>query len=253
MSRDLSGQVALVTGGAGGGIGEATARKLAREGAVVALTDRHADRTAEVARSILEETSGARVEGFVLDVADRSAIDRVLDDVEAQLGGIDILVNNAGINVQAPIHEIAPSDWDTSLAVDLSGPQHLCRRVLPGMMERGTGAIVNVSSVASTGHATELDAAYAVAKAGLNGLTRAVALQGGPRGVRCNAVAPGVVWTRFTRKYAERLAPQIERTPLRRFAEPEDVANVICFLCSDESRHVTGEVIAVSGGVHLGV
>ena len=189
----------------------------------------------------------------MLDVADRAAIDRVVGDVEARIGGIDILVNNAGINVQAPIHEIDPADWDTSLAVDLSGPQHLCSRVLPGMMARGRGAIVNVSSVASTGHATELDAAYAVAKAGLNGLTRAVALQGGPHGVRCNAVAPGVVWTRFTRKYAERLSPQIERTPLRRFAEPEDIANVIFFLCSDESRHVTGEVIAVSGGIHLGV
>lgn len=253
MSGSLSGRVALVTGAAGGGIGEATARRLAREGAIVALSDRHAGRATEVARAILEEVEGARVESIVLDVADRSAIDRVVNEVEVRFGGIDVLVNNAGINVQALIHEVAPEDWDASLAVDLSGPQHLCSRVLPGMMERAKGAIVNVSSVASTGHATELDATYAVAKAGLNGLTRAVALQGGPHGVRCNAVAPGVVWTRFTRKYAERLAPQIERTPLRRFAEPEDIANVICFLCSDESRHVTGEVIAVSGGVHLGV
>jgi NAD(P)-dependent dehydrogenase (short-subunit alcohol dehydrogenase family) len=253
MSSSLSGRVALITGAAGGGIGQATAHRLAREGAVVALTDRHPGRTAEVARSIAEQADGSRVEGFVLDVADRSAIDRVVAEVEARLGGIDVLVNNAGINIQAPVHEISPADWDTSLAVDLSGPQHLCRRVLPGMMERGRGVIVNVSSVAATGHATEQDAAYAVAKAGLNALTRSVALQGGPHGVRCNAVAPGLVWTRFTRKHAAEHAEQLERTPLRRFAEPEDVANVIHFLCSDESRHVTGEVIGVSGGVHLGV
>jgi NAD(P)-dependent dehydrogenase (short-subunit alcohol dehydrogenase family) len=250
VSGALAGRVALVTGAAGGGIGQATVRRLASEGASVALTDRHERRTAECAEAISQELE-ARVEGFVLDVADRDAIERVVGEVESRLGGIDILVNNAGINAQARIHETPPEDWDASLAVDLSGPQHLCRCVLPGMMSRGRGAIVNVSSIASFGFATELDASYAVAKAGLNALTRAVALEGGPHGVRCNAVAPGLVWTRFTRKHAANYEEQLRRTPLRRFAEPEDIAGVIRFLCSDDSRHMTGEVLNVSGGVYM--
>lgn len=250
MSAGIAGRVALVTGAAGGGIGQATVRRLAQEGAIVALTDQHARRTAEVAKSVANE-SGARVEGFVLDVADRGAIERVVSEVEAQLGAVDLLVNNAGINAQALIHETDPADWDASLAVDLSGPQHLCRCVLPGMMSRGRGAIVNVSSIASFGFATERDASYAVAKAGLNALTRAVALQAGPHGVRCNAVAPGLVWTRFTRKHKENYQDQLDRTPLRRFAEPEDIASVIAFLCSDESRHMTGEVLNASGGLYM--
>jgi NAD(P)-dependent dehydrogenase (short-subunit alcohol dehydrogenase family) len=240
----------LVTGAAGGGIGQATVRRLAKEGATVALSDRHEGRTAAAVEALSSEAE-TRVEGFVLDVSDRAGIERVVADVESRLGGIDILVNNAGINVQAPIHEISPEDWDASLAVDLSGPQHLCRCVLPGMLLRGRGAIVNVSSIAAYGFATELDATYAVAKAGLNALTRAVALQGGPGGVRCNAVAPGLVWTRFTRKHADQYAEQLERTPLRRFAEPEDIAGVICFLCGDDARHMTGEVLNVSGGVYM--
>ena len=250
MTRRFEGRVALVTGAAGGGIGEATARRLAEEGAAVALTDSHPRRTQEVSAG-LREALGARVEGFVLDVADRAAIDRVVGEVETALGPVDVLVNNAGINILSPIHEMAPEDWDASLAVDLTGPQDLCRRVLPGMMERGRGAIVNVSSVASFGHATGRDGAYAVAKAGLNALTRAVALQGGPQGVRCNAVAPGLVWTRFTRKFADTYDDQLQRTPLRRFAEPEDIASVIAFLASEDARHVTGEVVNASGGVYM--
>ena len=250
MSGRFEGRVALVTGAAGGGIGEASARRLAEEGAAIVLTDRHEGRTQEVALRLREEL-GARVEGLPLDVSDRDAIDRVVGEAESAVGPLDVLVNNAGINIMGAIHEMAPEDWDTSLAVDLTGPQHLCRRVLPGMMERGGGAIVNVSSVAGFGHATGRDGAYAVAKAGLNALTRAIALQGGPEGVRCNAVAPGLVWTRFTRKFADTYDDQLQRTPLRRFAEPGDIASVVAFLASDDARHVTGEVINVSGGVYM--
>ena len=247
---ELLGRVALVTGSAGEGIGSAVARRLASEGAALAVVDKHAARSADVA-SALRDDFDVRAMPVVVDLADRGAVDHAIAQVEAELGPIDILVNNAALNVQAKLSELDPADWDRVVALDLSACFYLTRRCLPSMIERERGAIVNVSSIASFGYQTELDAAYAAAKAGLNGLTRATALEGAPHGVRCNAVAPGLVWTKFTRKHAERFQDLLERTPLGRFAEPEDIANVVFFLCSEQSRHMTGEVLNVSGGAYL--
>ena len=250
MTGELEGRVALITGAAGAGIGSATARRLARDGAAVALTDVHERRTREVAADLRGEF-GERVAGYPMDVSDRAAVDRVLAAVEKDLGPLDILVNNAAINILGPLSEYDPDDWERVMDVDLNACFYLVRRVLPGMMQRGRGSIVNVSSVAGwlTGGGTE--GPYAAAKAALFALTRSTAAEGGPSGVRCNAVAPGIIRSRFVEKYARGFEREIERTPLRRLGEPDDVANCIAFLASDRAAFVTGESINVSGGWYM--
>ena len=250
MKPRLEGRVALVTGAAGAGIGRATALRLAREGASVAVTDAHQRRTGETADELRKEF-GDRVIGLPLDVVDRARVDEVLALVEDRLGPLDILVNNAAINVLAPLSEYRPEDWDRVLDVDLTACFYLIRRALPGMMERGRGAIVNVSSVAGWLTGGGREGPYAAAKAALMALTRTVAFEGGPRGVRCNAVAPGIVWSKFVEKYADSFSGEIERTPLRRLGQPEDVASAIAFLLSDESSFITGETLNVSGGWYM--
>ena len=246
---DLEGRVALVTGAAGAGIGQATARRLARDGAAVAVTDVHERRTAEVAGALAREF-GDRVIGITLDAGDRRQIDAAVATTRERLGAIDIVVNNAAVNVLGEVGEMDPADWDHVMAVDLSGPWYLMRAVLPGMKDLGRGAIVNVTSVAGY-LGTGSEGPYASAKAALHSLTRSVATEGGPFGVRCNAVAPGIVWSKFVEKYAARFEAEIARTPLRRLGTPDDVADVIAFLVSDASRFVTGETINVSGGWYM--
>ena len=250
MSR-LGGRVALVTGAAGAGIGRATARRLLVDGAAVAVTDSHEQRTAEVTAMLAAELGpGATVLGLPLDVADRDATDQVLEEVRGRLGPIDVLVNNAALNVLAEAHAMDPADWDRTLAVDLSGPWYLIRGVMPGMVALGRGAIVNVTSVAAyLGSGRE--GPYAAAKAALQSLTRTIAAEGGPHGIRCNAVAPGIVRSKFVETHLERLGPALERAPLRRIGEPDEVAAVIAFLVSDEASYITGETITVSGGWYM--
>jgi NAD(P)-dependent dehydrogenase (short-subunit alcohol dehydrogenase family) len=245
----LDGRVALVTGAAGAGIGRATARRLAEAGATVVVTDIHERRTAETAAA-LREDFGDRIAGHTLDGGDGDAIARVVAQVRETVGPIDVLVNNAAINPFAGLEEIAPADWDRALAVDLTGPWLLIRAVLPDMKERGRGSIVNVSSIAAY-TSPEREAPYAAAKAALHSLTRTVAREMGPHGIRCNAVAPGLIWTRFMEKYEEEFRPEVERTPLRRWGQPDDVADVILFLASDASRFITGEALTVSGGWYM--
>jgi NAD(P)-dependent dehydrogenase (short-subunit alcohol dehydrogenase family) len=249
MPRELTGRVALVTGGAGDGIGSATCLRLARGGASVALVDEHERRTKEVAERVAAET-GAAVLGLAGDIADRARMDEVLAAAQAQLGPVDVLVNNAAINVLGDVADLAPADWDRVIAVDLSACYYLIHSLLPGMMERRCGSIVNVSSVAGwVGSGRE--GPYAAAKAALHSLTRSVAFEAGPHGVRCNSVATGIIWSKFVRRYQERLAPEAERTPLRRFGEPAEVAELIAFLASERSAFITGETINISGGWYM--
>jgi 3-oxoacyl-[acyl-carrier protein] reductase len=246
MTARFEGKVALVTGAAGSGIGQATAIRLARDGAAVVVTDAHAERTARTVGSI-GETTGARVVGHPMDVGDRKAIAQVIAAVREELGSVDILVNNAAINPVQSVESMVMEDWDATIEANLTGPMELIRRVLPGMTEKGWGSIVNVSSVAAFTSPMG-EAPYAATKAALHSLTRTVAAEVGPQGIRCNAVAPGLIWTRFLEKNEEQFLPELERTPLRRFGQPDDVADVIAFLVSDESRFITGETIVVSGG-----
>jgi NAD(P)-dependent dehydrogenase (short-subunit alcohol dehydrogenase family) len=248
-AEELAGQVALVTGAAGEGIGRATARRLLELGAAVAVTDSHERRTKETAESLAREF-GARVAGFVLDVGNRDQIAAVCDAVERSLGPVDVLVNNAAINVLVPVSEYPQDDWDRVLEVDLTGCFVLIRRLLPGMKARGRGSIVNVTSIAAfIGNARE--GPYAAAKAALHSLTRSVAVEGGPFGVRANAVAPGIIESRFVSRDAARYEALAQQAPLRRIGRAEEVAEAIAFLASERSSYITGEVLNVSGGWYM--
>ncbi|HEY6419459.1 MAG TPA: SDR family NAD(P)-dependent oxidoreductase [Candidatus Binataceae bacterium] len=248
--KGLENKVALVTAAAGGGIGKATARRLAAEGAIVVVTDSHERRTAETVAELAAEF-GPRIAGFPLDVGSRERIGQVVGDVLARYEKIDVLVNNAGINVLGALADISPEDWTRVIEIDLTGPYNMIRAILPGMRQRRSGAIVNVSSIAAWSVMGGGDGPYAAAKAGLLALTRTVAAEAGPDGVRCNAVAPGVVRTRFVEKYIDRLESLAKGTPLRRLGTPEDVAALIAFLASDDASFITGEVVTVSGGLYM--
>jgi len=246
----LEGRIALVTGAAGLGIGKATARRLGQDGAAVVVTDAHARRTAETVEELVAELS-VPVIGYALDVSDRARVDEVLLSVRSDLGPVDVLVNNAAVNVLGTVADYDPADWDRVLDVDLTACWYLMKATLPGMIERGRGAIVNVSSVAGYLGGGGTEGPYAAAKAGLQSLTRTVAAEGGPHGVRANAVAVGIVHSKFVDKHLDALGAEADRTPLRRLGRPEEIAAVIAFLASDEASFVTGETINASGGWYM--
>jgi NAD(P)-dependent dehydrogenase (short-subunit alcohol dehydrogenase family) len=242
--------VALVTGGAGAAIGSTTCRTLASYGASVVVMDSHAGRSDALVAE-LRATYGVEALAAAVDVADRPGVDAALERVRAELGDVDILVNNAAVNVQGSIFDYDPGDWDRVIDVDLTACWYLIRQTVGAMRAQGQGSIVNVTSVAAYIGGNGREGPYAAAKAGLHDLTRAVAIEGGPHGIRCNAVAPGLIDSRWVQAQAERYQSFIEDTPLRRHGRPEDVANTIAFLVSEESAHITGQVINVSGGWYL--
>jgi 3-oxoacyl-[acyl-carrier protein] reductase len=242
--------VALVTGAAGGGIGRATARRLLVEGASVVVTDTHERRTTETCAAFTDEFGADRVLGATMDAGDRAQIDRTLRQARERFGFVDVLVNNAAVNALAPVGDMSPEDWDRAIGVNLSGPWYLCRSVLPAMAERGLGSIVNITSVAGWIHGTD-EGPYAGAKAALHQLTRTIAAEYGPKGIRCNGVAPGIIHTWFIDTKAPHLLGEAANTPLRRLGTPDDIANVVVWLISDESSFVTGETINASGGWYM--
>jgi len=248
--KGLQDKVAIVTAAAGGGIGKATATRLAEEGAIVAVTDSHERRTRETVQELSSRFPG-RIDGFALDVTRRDNIERVAGEVLSARGRIDILVNNAGINVLGAVDKISVEDWTRIFDVNLTGAFHLIRAVLPSMRKQRSGAIVNVSSIAAWSMLGGSDAPYAAAKAGLLALTRAVAAEAGPEGIRCNAVAPGIVLTKWVEKNMAGVSRQADHTPLRRLGKPDDIAATIAFLASDDASFITGEAITVSGGLYM--
>ena len=252
MSAEFGGRVALVTAAAGAGIGQAVARRLAAGGAHVVVTDVHERRTQEVAEAIANDYPDVRVAGYAMDASDRQRIDAVVADVGRTLGPIQILVNNAAINVVGSIFDYDPQDWDWCVAVNLSGPWYLCRVTMPVMRDAGGGVIVNMSTYAPDVGGGGVEAPYAVTKGGLNALTRSCAIEGGPHGIRVNAVSMGVVsGTKFiddNPQIGERLLPQ---TPLGSHATTADIAEATAFLASDRAAHVTGEILNVAGGIYM--
>lgn len=246
----LDGRVALVTGAAGAGIGKACARRLGREGATVVVTDAHERRTKETTDELADELDVAVV-GHQLDVTDRTRVDEVLTDIATNLGPVDVLVNNAAVNVLGSIVDYEPDDWDRVLDVDLSACWYLSRATLPAMTAARRGSIVNISSVAGALGGAGMEGPYAAAKAGLESITRTIAGEAGPHGVRANAIAVGIVKTRFVEKHLETLGPEADRTPLRRFGEPEEIAAITAWLASDESSFVTGTTLNASGGWYM--
>jgi 3-oxoacyl-[acyl-carrier protein] reductase len=273
LEIDLSGRVALVTGGSRG-LGRADALTLARAGADVVIGDiliesdpstAVAERygvLAQVAKAqdlvYTERTAaeiqalGRRSAAIQMDVTDRARIDEVVAQVVADFGAIDILVNNAGtLDHVAQFHQQSPDLWQRDLQVNLTGAFNCSQAVWPHMKERGWGRIVNMASVAGTLGGFG-QASYSTTKAGLIGLTKSLALEGGRHGITANCIVPGIIGTEaFGFGNPEMNERMVRRTVLRRPGDPQDIANAIAFLCSDLAAYVTGIELPVSGGIEL--
>ena len=244
-------RVALVTAAAGAGIGAAVARRLARDGLHVVVTDAHERRCREFA-DVLADEVGREVSAYHLDVTDHTQVQAVISEVAADKGGLDVLVNNAGWSKIEPVAEMSTETWQRCLDVDLTGTFVCMRYALAAMIAAGGGSIINISSIAAWEMSTEHGAAYSAAKAGVLALTRVAAAENGVHGVRVNAVAPGLIYNDFLRKiYPQEFFDSYlsDKAFLGRIGQPDDVASMVSFLASDEATYVTGEVFTVSGGV----
>jgi 3-oxoacyl-[acyl-carrier protein] reductase len=249
MPERFAGKVAVVTG-SGSGIGRSIARQMHAEGADVVAIDVNKEGVAALAAELGPE----RIEAVELDLRDAAAIETFCDDVLARRGGVDVLFNNAGIGDQfTPALDVTDALWEDVLGVNLIGPWRLCRRLLPSMVERGGGSIVNTGSVASI-VAGAGGVPYTVSKHGILGLTRALAQEFGHSGVRVNAVLPGAIITGLTSTpdgVVEGAEDAIAATPAGRWAQPEEVAEVAVFLAGNGSSFVTGSAYTVDGGWSL--
>ncbi len=248
---DLAGRVALVTGAARG-LGFALARGLARAGALVVLNGR--DRAAlDEARRTIAQDGDADVESF--DVTDRAAVRAGVAAIEARRGAIDVLVNNAGIQRRHPVEAFPAEDWDAIIATNLTAPFLVAQAVIPGMKARGRGSIINIASLMSElGRPTIVP--YTAAKGGVRQLTRGLATELGPAGIRVNAIAPGYFMTEMNRALIDNRefdAWVKGRAPLRRWGDPDELAGLAVFLASDASSYVTGQTIFVDGGMSVSV
>jgi len=241
----LDGKAALVTG-ASGGIGAAIARTLHGQGAVVALSGTRRD-----ALDALAEELGARAHVCPADLRDAAEPDALIEAAEKATGPLAILVNNAGMTRDMLALRMSDADWQMVLDVDLSAPFRLARATLRGMLRRRAGRIINIASiVGTTGNAGQAN--YAAAKAGLVGMTKALAQEVASRGITVNAVAPGFVTTAMTDKLSEQQRAKLtESIPLGRIGKPEDVAAAVAYLASDEAGWVTGATLHVNGGMAM--
>jgi NAD(P)-dependent dehydrogenase (short-subunit alcohol dehydrogenase family) len=245
-------RVAVVTG-AGSGIGLAIGRRLAADGHSVAVLDVDGGSAAAAADGI--EAAGGRAIGLPVDVGSREQVFAAVDEVRRRLGRPAILVNNAGMGASYKrFLEVSPDVWERVLQVNLTGAFHCCQAVLPDMVEARWGRIVNISS-SSTHSGQALLGPYVSSKSGLNGLTKSLALEFGPRGITVNAIPPGFIDTPMLRASETRgefgpggMDDAIARTPVRRLGLPEDIAATCSFLCRDEAGYITGQIIGVNGG-----
>ena len=242
--QTLEGRVALVTGG-GQGIGRAICLVLAAQGAYVCVNDIDKSRADSAVMAIAEQ--GGSGAALAADVSKSAEIDAMFDCVEQNAGMVDLLVNNAGIGGNAAIRNVTNDYWDRVLAIDLNGVLYCTRRALAAMREARRGAIVSVSSRAWLGWWGQ--SAYATAKAGVVGMTRALAIETSSRNVRLNVVAPGLIDTPMLRNRSEEaLARLITSVPMGQLGTPEDIAKAVAFLGSDLARTITGQVLYVCGG-----
>lgn len=248
MKKDFQGKVAIVTGSSVG-IGRATAISLAERGAAVAIAARNFERLKPVEEEI--KRAGGQALAVQADVAMEEDVVAMVEKTFEAFGSVDFLVNNAGLGPPAAFSELKPTEWDQVMAVNLRGPYLCCREVLPHMKARGKGAIVNVSSLAAKSTSYYGGAHYTASKAGLLGLTRHVAREMAPYGIRVNAVCPGPV---LTPMWEEGTGGHVSKEFLAKIAlgyvsRPEEQARVIVFLLSDESSYITGAAVDTNGGL----
>ena len=245
----LSGRVALVTG-ASQGIGRACALKLAAAGAAVAVAARNQNKLHELVNEIT--AANGKAAAFALDVCDEEQIKSPIKAAIAQFGKIDILVNNAGITRDQLVMRMKRSDWDAVLRTNLTAAYLCIQQVIGSMLKQRWGRIINITSVfGQMGQAGQAN--YAASKAGLIGLTMAIAREVGSRHITCNAVAPGFIETPMTATLGNEFKENaVEQIPLGRVGSPEDVASAVTFLASDEASYITGHVLSVNGGMLMG-
>ncbi|RXT07008.1 SDR family NAD(P)-dependent oxidoreductase [Ammoniphilus sp. CFH 90114] len=248
----LHGSVSWVTG-ATGGLGQAISRKLAELGSHVVLSDLNSDQLQQLSQRLSADYD-VEVMNLPLDVSDTEAVRAGGQKIRDRFGRVDILVNNAGISPKGPkgpipFREIQIEDWNRVLAVNLNGPFNCSQVALEMMTENQKGQIVNICSQASRTYSPVTSAHYAASKSGLLGLSRKLAGEYGPLGIRVNVVVPGRIDTPMTQSVDEELSRQAAlRTPLGRIGQPEEVANAVAFLVSDEASYITGTILDVTGG-----
>jgi 3-oxoacyl-[acyl-carrier protein] reductase len=246
----LAGRVALVTG-ASQGIGRTCALRLAKEGATVAVAARNQEKLNELVQEITA-AGGGKAAVFALDVADEEQVKGTIKAILAQFEKIDILVNNAGITRDQLVMRMKRADWDAVLQTNLTSAYLCIQQVVPSMLRKKWGRIINITSVfGQMGQAGQAN--YSASKAGLIGLTMAIAREVGSRTITCNAIAPGFIETAMTAVLSEEFKEgAVKQIPLGRVGSPEDVAGAVAFLASDDASYITGHVLSVNGGMLMG-
>lgn len=246
----LEDKIAIVTG-AGSGIGRAIALELARQGSHVVVNDINADYAQSVSREIGAMTR--RSLPICADVSDETAVQEMIDAAAEWFGRIDILVNNAGVLAKGPLTETTVEVWDRTFAINLRAVFLCSKAVYPRMLEQGGGVMINIASVAGKrGGGLHGNACYAATKGGVIALTKSIAREGGPHGIRANAIAPALIQTDMLGSMAEKqLVSVLESLPLRRRGKAQDVASAVCFLASDAASFITGEIMDVDGGLMM--
>lgn len=239
--EELKGKVVLVTGGTRG-IGRAIAERFKDVGAVVYITGTNEERTKAVAEEI-------GVNGVKMDVTDREEVKRVVSEILEKEGQIDVLINNAGITKDTLFMRMKDEDWDSVINTNLNGVYNVTRAVVPAMVKKRSGNIINISSVVGfTGNVGQVN--YSATKSALIGFTKSLAKELGGRGIRVNCIAPGYITTDMTEKIPAKIKEELLKSiPLKREGEPKEIADVCLFLASDMASYITGTVIHVNGGL----